>query len=284
MIREKCKLSKTTHVVVVLLFVLYALSIVCPFVWTFLMSLKGQLEYVQHPAALPEKWLFSNYIRAFTELDINGVKMFEMIGNSLWFSIGVSLINIFFCVCYSYALAKYKFPGKRVLEICSYIMVILPIVGSLPSTYKIYSALGLLNSRWYIIAGIGGCMGYNSFIYKAAFNGMDNAYMEAAFIDGAGHFKIFFQVMLPQILSPVMALFIMAFIANLNDYMGPFLFYESMPTLMSGLYIYQSRMGRASNVPVMYAGIILSLLPVLLLFFIFQDKMMNLSLGGGIKG
>ena len=113
---------------------------------------------------------------------------------------------------------------------------------------------------------------------------MSWTYAEAGFIDGASHFKVFFRVMLPQALPVIGSLFIVAVVNRWNDYMFPTLFMQSYPTLSSGLYIFQLEMTRGINYPVLFAGLIISVIPVIVLFVCFQNTMMESMSVGGIKG
>ena len=85
---------------------------------------------------------------------------------------------------------------------------------------------------------------------------------------------------------PVIAsLGIVAFISTWNDYMNPILFLESFPTMSMGLYIYQQEtMQQGVNIPILFAGVVMSVIPVLTLFIVFQNSIMSLTLGGGLKG
>ena len=103
-------------------------------------------------------------------------------------------------------------------------------------------------------------------------------------IDGAGHIRVFIQVMMPQAFVVLSALFAICFIGGWNDYQSPLLFLKSYPTLASGLYIFQMMTTRQQNIPVLFAGLILSAIPVVVLFALYSDKIMDLTLGGGLKG
>ena len=97
-------------------------------------------------------------------------------------------------------------------------------------------------------------------------------------------YRTFFTVMLPQVVSPLTALFMCEFIGRWNDSMAPLVYLPNMPTLASGLYVYQIVTSRAINYPVLFAALMMCLVPVLVLYFIFQESLMDLQLSGGIKG
>ncbi len=265
-----------------IIFTIYTLLLLGPIFWTILNSLKDRSEYLESVVALPKHWLFGNYIKAFQVLEAGGKNVFEMLFNSLWLAILTPTINILTASMASYVMSKYKFPGRHLIVSIMIIMMIVPIYGSGASVYKMYQALNMYDSPLILIASITGLGG--SMMIIAAFDGVSKTYMEAAFIEGAGHFKIFWQIMLPQITGLLFALWIMAFIGAWNDYMTPIMYLPSYVTLSSGLYIYQVEQARKLNTPVLFAGALMCIVPVVTLFIVFQDKFINLSYGSGIKG
>ena len=110
---KKFSLSRT---LIFFVFTFYAISLVYPLVWAFLSSLKESTEYMTHNKMdLPEKWLFSNYLRAFEGLNIEGKNMFDMFFNSIWFTVGGTLAGVGVSCMTAYAVAKYRFPGSRLI-------------------------------------------------------------------------------------------------------------------------------------------------------------------------
>lgn len=278
---KKFSLSKT---LIFIGFSLYALSLIYPLVWAFLSSLKESTEYMtSNKMALPENWLFINYIKAFEGLNIDGKDMFEMLFNSLWFTLGGTLAGVGVSCMTAYAVAKYRFPGSKLIYWTAIISMMIPIVGALPSQYKVYTALGIIETPWLLLAFMNG-FGFNFLVLHSFFESLPRNYMEASFIDGASHFTCFWKVMLPQAKSPIMALSIVSAINFWNDYTTPLLFLKEYPTLSSGIYMYQVINTRILDMPVLFAGVLISAVPVLLLYAFFQNKIMSISMGGGIKG
>ncbi len=283
--KEKIKLKKDALFVRIFGFVLfsvYAITIVGSLGWSFLNSLKERMEYIENVVKLPKKWLFSNYIEAFKVLSANGKNAVEMLINSLWLSILPPTISIVTSSMASYVMSKYKFPCRSLIWGIMITLMVLPIYGSGAATYKLYRQLGIYDSPLILITNITGLGG--SIMMIAAFDGVSTTYMEAAFLEGAGHFKIFWQVMLPQVIGLLSALWIASFIGAWNDYMRALMYLPSYPPLSTGLYIYQIEQNRKLNTPILFAGSLMCAIPAVALFVIFQDKFLNLSFGGGIKG
>lgn len=265
-----------------IVFITYTVLLLGPIFWTFLNSLKTRMEYLESVVALPKQWLFSNYLTAFKVLSAGGKNVFVMLFNSSWLSILKPTIAIVTQSMASYVMSKYKFPGRNLIWTIMIITMIIPIYGSGASTYKMYNTLHMYDSPLILIGSITGLGGNMMMI--ATFDGVSKTYMEAAFIEGAGHFRIFWTIMFPQVTGLLFALWIMSFIGSWNDYMGPIMYMPSYVTLSSGLYIYQVEQARKLNTPILFAGALMCIVPVVTLFVVFNDKFINLSYGSGIKG
>lgn len=286
--KQKNKLRKVGkevgNAVIFVLFFIYAFSLLYPLLWAFLSSLKTSTEYMTtNKLWLPATWEFGNYVKAFQALNIEGNNMFSMLFNSVWFSVGGTLAGVSVSTMVAYAVAKYRFPGSKLIYWVAIVTMMIPVVGAMASQYKVYQALGLLESPLILIAFAGG-FGFNFMILYSFFKSLPTSYIEAGFIDGAGHFTCFVRIMLPQALPVVSALAIVAGIGFWNDYTTPLLFLKELPTLASGLYMYQIINTRTLDMPVLFAGILMSMIPIVALFIAFQNSIMDISLSGGLKG
>lgn len=269
-------------VIVFIVFVLYSASLVGCLLWAFMNSLKGKYEYLENVVALPKDWLFSNYIKAFEVIEVNDTNAITMLFNSLWLALCRPAINLVTATMASYVMSKYKFPGRGLIWGIMLTTMVLPIYGSGSAGLILYKNLGFYDSPTILLASVTGLGG--SIMIISAFDGVSKSYMEAAFVEGAGHFRVFWQIMVPQISGLISALFIMSFVGNWNDYMTSVTYLPSYLTLSTGLYLFQEFNARTLNVPLLFAGALLCMIPTTALYVIFQDKFMNLSFGGGIKG
>ncbi len=269
-------------IIVGLVILIYAASLFGAIGWAFLTSLKGRIEYIRDPLSLPKNWSFENYVTAFEQLSAKGDNIFVMFGNSLWLSVLPPTISLFTSAMASYVMAHYKFPGRTLIWNIMIFMMTMPIMGNAAATYKMYLRLGMYNSPFLLIRNIANLGG--GLLVIAAFQGISKTYAEAAFLDGAGHFTVFFQIMLPQAMGVLLALWTMQFIDCWNDYMTPIMYLPDYTPITTGLYIYQKETERVLNVPVLFAGALMILIVPITMFACFQDKFMNLSFGGGIKG
>lgn len=121
-------------------------------------------------------------------------------------------------------------------------------------------------------------------VIYAFFKNISWEYAEAALIDGAGHFTVFFKIMLPMAVPVVGALALLNGIGAWNAYMDVLLYNPDWPTLASGLYGLSRTLPRLGNTPAYYAALVIALIPILVLFCIFSDKIMKNFSVGGLKG
>lgn len=281
--RSKTTGERILYTVVFILFTLYAISLVLPFVWAFLSSLKTDDEFYETLFELPRNWLFSNYAKAFSEFKIGRTSMIGMIANSLWLTFAGTFVGIILSSATAYILAKYPFKGSKIIYDVAIISMIIPIVGSLPAMYKVVTTLHL-NTPITILALYTGGFGYNFIILNGCYRSISWQYAEASMIDGAGHFRTYHKVMLPQAKPALLAMSILSCIGIWNDYMTPFLYLKDYPTLALGIYQFDIIQEQVSNMPVYFCAIILSIIPILIVYTIFQDTIMNNSVAGGLKG
>ncbi len=279
LLEKQWTIGKTIMFIVL---VLYALSLVGVLFWAFLTSMKDKIEYIRDPLGMPREFTFRNYVRAFKELEAGGKGVGVMLFNSAWLSILPPTISIFSGAMAAYVMAQYKFPGRDLIWATMIVTMTLPIMGTGAAIYKLYLTLGLYNSPLLLIQDIAGLGG--GIMLIAAFKGVSKSYMEAAFLEGAGHFRIFTTIMLPQVSALLSALWIMQFIGCWNDYMRAIMYLPDYTPISTGLYIYQKETERAADVPVLFSASLMLMLVPLTLFAIFQDKFSEINFGAGLKG
>lgn len=282
---KRTKAEKILFAFVFVFFSVYALMLIYPVVWGFASSFKTIDDYFDNRFGLPGKWIFENYPKAIEIIEDKGTGMtfIQMAWNSIWFSVGSAWINMEFISAYAYVLNKYKFKGRNFLYgLCLFIMSV-PIGASFVSTYRLYYALHLANSYLILLTSTS-VYGMNLMLFHSYYSNISNSYMEAAKIDGANFYQIYFKVMRQQASPLALTLGLLLFINKWNDYMSPLLYLPEMPTLATGLYRYQTIVERNGNYPVLFAGLFMCLLPILIIFSIFSDKMMNNINIGGLKG
>lgn len=265
------------------LFVLYSIGLLYPYLYAFNAALKANgPTFDNDPVSISWKPNFMNFVNAFTELNCNGHGFLEMTANSLWYSFGGTIMTLFSSAMCAYVVAKYKFFGKTFIYTLSIIVLIIPVYGALPAKYSLLYDMHMLDSPLYLIS-MASAFGFNFLIIYSFFSMISWEYAESAFIDGANDYTVFFRIMLPLAFPSMTAIGIMSFVGLWNDYEAPLIFLREMPTLASGMWWYQKSMIRESNMPVYFAGALLSLVPVLIIYGVFQNTIMQNVYTGGLK-
>ncbi len=278
--------EKILYTIVFVFLAIYAITLLYPLIWMVLSSLKARLEFSGgNPFALPEKWLFSNYATAIAKLTLDdGTTFIDMIWNSAWYTVLASGLSAFMCSVTGYCISKYDFRAKPIIYGTAIFCMTVPIVGSSASYFRLIGQIHMYDTPLYVIVTHLGSWGGNFLIMYAFFKNISWNYSEAVFMDGGSHFTAFFKIMLPMAKGPIVTLFIMSFIGNWNDYSTMILYLPSYQTLASGLYTFQANMTRSVNYPVYFAGLIISIVPIVIIFVALSDRIMtNLSVGG-LKG
>ena len=268
-----------------ILFALYSLSILYMISWSVAGSLKSVDSFINDPFSFPKlnELKFSNYVNAYQEFYYNDVALPGMLMNSLWYSVGGTFVTIACSTTMAYVVSKYKFPGRKLLYGVAIVVMTLPIMGTLPVSYKLIYSLHLNDSPLILLTFTSG-FGMNFIILYGFFSNVSWSYAEAGLIDGAGDFKIFFNIMLPQALPAIVSLFIIAFIGVWNDYQGPYLYMQMMPTLSVAIFMSESQTKATGNYHWLFAALIMVMIPTLVLFVSFQEVIMTNTAVGGLKG
>lgn len=235
--------------------------------------------------SIPENATLKNFLSAFNELGkINAVDTFWTITwNSIWRTTISAVLAVGSCAMVCYILVFYRCRFTRLLYSIGIVVAILPLYGSAGSIYRLYDEMGLINNPLILITSVT-LYGANFFYMHAFFKSLSWEYAEAAFIDGASHYQVFFKVMLPMAKPSISALFIMQFISGWNDYESTLLYMQDYPNLSFAVYAYEEVGKYMGNIPAYFAGVLISLVPILILFVLFQNTIMEKVHLGGLKG
>lgn len=255
--------------------------------WALMTTFKTNLEYVNEPLSLPKEQILqtvvANFQTAIGKLNFNGVDFWGMVYNSVWQVVCPALISIAMHIVTGYIFAHYQFPGRNLMFAAIVFIMIIPIYGAFTANYKLIMTLKMNNSYSYLLTAFGG-FGGNFLLTYGYFKGVPKELREAVYIDGGSDLQAFIKVYFPLSRNIFIALFILAFIAGWNNYETALLYFDKMPNLALGLYQFQQEIIYAANQPAYFAGAIILMLPVVLVFVLFADKIMGQLYSGGIKG
>lgn len=279
-IQKRSVSERILYCIIFVLFTLFALSYIYCLWWCFMSGLKTHDEIVANSFKLPTTWHFEHFGEMMRLMSVADTGFWGMLGNSIYFSVLGAFLSAMCTAALAYVTCKYKFLGAGAYFIASLITMILPIYGNGGSMYVLLHDLGLLNSRLQILTCLSG-IGVNYMYFHAFFQNVSNTYAEAAQIDGAGDYTIFFRIMLPQALPMFGAIFLLIWMAEWNNYSSAVLYLNKLPTLSAGIYLFQTEATNMARFDILYMAYFVTCIPPLLIFIFFNNVLMsNISLGG----
>ena len=279
-------------IVIFILLILYAIFLLFPLAWAIISSLKTDMDFRNNLFGLPKRWAFSNYYSAFMGFSVpveNGasfrnVPMYEQFLNSVLYAAGCAFAATFVPCWVGYLTAKFKYRFSRLLTVVVIVCITLPVVGSLPSEIRMARLFGLYDHLWGMWIMKANFLSMYLLVFQGIFRGVPVEFTEAAKMDGAGNFRIYFTIMLPLVSQTFLTVWMLNFIGFWNDYQTPLIFMPTVPTVSYGLYLFSRRTeGSFSTVPMKLTGSVLVFLPVMVLFCIFQKRLVGNITVGGLK-
>jgi len=282
-------------IIILIVLIIYTLLLFIPLMWGLMTSFKDDFtDFRNNIFGFPKVWRFDNYPIAlfnfYVEVEdglggYRNVYMPEQLLNSIIYSTGCAFFATFIPCITGYLTAKFNYKFSKILTVVVIICITLPIVGSLPSQIQIAKALHLYDSMigmWIMKANF---LSMYLLIFQGMFKAVPNDFIEAAKIDGASNLKICFSIMLPLVGKTFLTVFLLNFIGFWNDYQTPLIFMPNKPTIAYGLYLFNRNTdGELSTIPMKLTGSMIVMLPILVLFFVFQKRLMGNALNGGLKG
>lgn len=259
-----------------------ALIFVSPLIWMISSSLKPESGIFKGlnsiSTFIPKDASFNNYIEVFERID-----MWKFIGNSLFYVLVIILLDLLINSICGYALAKFEFKGKKLLLTLVISLMVFPAEAIMLPLYREVADLGWINS-WaaLIVPFIAKC--FSIFMFRQFFLDIPNDLLEAASIDGCGPVRTFFKVVMPISGTVYATVFILDFVAHWNDFMWPFLVMTGEDKRTIQLAV-QSFFGTQ---PVHYsaimAALVVSAIPMIIMFIFMQKYYVEGIASSGIKG
>lgn len=297
--RDKRTTTKCQHVVRLVVFVLlviYAFLLIYPFLWGFLCSFMTEEDFYDAFGVLIPKiktFTLENYRKALDTVVtirtsgglIKEYGIFDMILNTVWITILRSFIGMAFSVGTAYMISKYKFIGKNFFFYFAVVFCSIPLYGGLSSLLSLLYKLNLYDT-FFALVFMSISPFANFLFYYGFFNGISWEYAEAAFIDGAGDFRVFIQIMLPQIYPVLFTFLVNSFIVNWNDWYTSYMYFPSIPMVAYGVYKVSNQIGtgEGGGWTTYFAISYLSLLVTGTFFAVFSKRILATVYTGGLKG
>ena len=258
---------------------LLAIVFIFPFLWMISTSFKIEMEVFDFPFRfIPKHWNFGNYKKVFADSRFLGFYK-----NSLFISIISVAGNLFLSSMAAYAFARLKFKGRNVIFALYMITLMIPLQVLLLPKFIMFQRMGLYDS--YLALVLPAMISpFATFFLRQTYLSIPMELSEAGRIDGAGHWRIYLQLIMPLAKGSMVTVGILAFIDSWNDYMQPSILLRSVEkfTIPIGLEWFSTSNG--TNYALIMAATVVSLVPILLIFICTQKYYIESIAASGIKG
>ena len=272
--------QKAARVFSYLFMALCVLVALFPIVWVVLSSFKTNREILSNGLQLPSTFSFSGYKQALEMAPI--LKFFV---NSLIVSFASTALNVFILAMAGYVFAKKKFRFKNLIFGILSLSMVIPSTALMSPVYTVITKLHLYDTKMALILVYTALsMPISLMILRSAFAAIPTELEEAAYIDGAGFFRTFWQVMMPCAKGGLASAAVLAFLESWNEFTFALLLTSSTSTRTLPLSLSYFTSQFSFNYTAMFAAITIAVLPSIIVFSIFQEQVCSSLTAGYVKG
>lgn len=276
---KKKKISAKLAATLILSFL--AVVFLLPLLWMISSSLKTPMQVFETPFRwIAEKLRFVNFLSVWADADLPFWKMFL---NSLTISVTSVLGQLLVASMAAYAFAKIDFRGRNTVFMMMLLTMMIPVQALIIPRFMLFHTLGLYDTLWCII--LPNFFNFTSiFLLRQFYMSIPNDLVDAALIDGAGHFRIWAQIMMPLTKNGMISAAILAFINSWNEYLNPLIFLPSTQnyTVALGIRWYLNDTAREYNL--MMCAAASSIIPIIILYVSAQKYFEDGVASSGVKG
>jgi multiple sugar transport system permease protein/raffinose/stachyose/melibiose transport system permease protein len=265
-----------THVILIAV----ALSCIFPVYWMFSSSLKTQEEIFTKMNLFPEKWVFSNYLTAWVKAEFGRYFL-----NSVIYTVTGVFGVVFISSLAAYGFARLEFWGKNIFFYLLISSLLIPIPGVFVPLYLLLKKMGLLDSRLgLVLCYISGGLAFGVFLLRSFFEELPKELEEAALIDGASKFGIYWRIALPLARPALATLVIFNSLSIWNEFLLALVVLQDkakMP-IQRGLMVFQGT--HITDYPLLMAGLTIATIPVIIVYLVMQKHIIKGIAAGALKG
>lgn len=260
------------------IYILYTLIAFSVMGVTIMNSLKEKGDLAENLFSLPKKIVFNSY-RVLFEKNSIGLAFF----NSTVLTVCGTALCVFLAAMVAYGISRYKFKGSGILTGYFMVGMMVPMQVSVLPLFLMMQKMGLLNTRIGMILLYGANFSLSMYVFAKFFRTIPVSLEEAARLDGASDFRIFLQIILPICRPVIFTMALITAVGYWNDFYMPMVLLskKSKQTLTLMIYTYLNEFVRKMDVS--FAAVVLTLLPVIILYCIFSKQMVQGITGGAVK-
>ncbi len=262
--------------------IIWALAVMLPLLWMVVSAFKSDPEILSSPWSIPHALQWDNFRRAWTTAHI---------GRYLWNTVVVVTGGVVGTLLVSsmaaYALSRFTFPGNRAIYYLFVSGLMFPVFLALVPLYFVVQDLHLLGTKFgLIIVYIAYSLPFSIFFMHGFFKNLPTDLAESAVLDGAGPYRVFFQIMLPLARPGLIAMAIFNFLGQWNQYLLPLVLNPEQKNyvIAQGLQALNLNQGYKSDWSALFAGLTITMIPMLVVYIVFQRRLEGGLTAGAIKG
>ncbi|MBP2000190.1 N-acetylglucosamine transport system permease protein [Paenibacillus shirakamiensis] len=266
-----------------ILLVVWSVAVLYPLIWTGLGALKDNSQFMLgKPWAFPRSpWLWSNFSNVWNQYHFG-----QYFINSIVVTAISSLLAILLSATTAYVLARFPFRGSQILYYFYLSAMMIPMILGLIPLFFLLNDLNLINKlSGLIIVYTAWALPFSIFVMVSFFKTLPKELEEAAYIDGAGYYRTFFDVMLPLARSGLISIGIMNALNTWNEYIMGMVFVNDPVkyTIPVGIAVMQAEMQYRTEWGPLFAGLLMSMLPVIIVYMLFQRHIVAGVTAGAVK-
>ena len=280
-----------SKLIVYICLILLAITIIVPVAWVFLASVKQNKEFYGNPWTLPEKLYFQNFVDAWTKADMGSYILNSVIVTALAIAMLIAV-----ALPAAYVLSRFKFRTCKFWNLLfmaglfinvSYIVVpIFLMLNNWDKSLRQMIGRGFFLNNLFILAVVymATALPFTIYLLSGYFSGLAKDFEEAAYVDGAGYFTTMVKIIFPMAKPSIVTIILFNFLSFWNEYIIAYTLMDGNDTLAMGLKNLMAVERTATNYGIMYAGLVIVMLPTLILYICVQKRLTEGMTLGGLKG
>jgi len=265
-----------------LFLIFWSIVVVFPMIWVIISAFKTDAEIFFSPWLPPAEFLWENFVRAWSKADI-GLYLL----NTLIVNIPAIFFTLLFSAMAAYVLARFEFPGNRFIFYAFLGGMLFPVFLALVPLFFLLNSMHILDTRiGLILVYIAYSLPFTVFFLTGFFKTLPTELLEAATIDGANNFQLFFLVAIPLAQNGLVSMGIFNFLGMWNQYILPLVLVPSREKYMlsQGLAFLQHQQRYQSDWSGLFAAVVIVMMPTMLVYIIFQNQIQRGLTVGALKG
>lgn len=271
--------QKISKLCIHLVLILGSIIMILPFAWMVLTSYKTQVEAIHVPVIIfPSEWRWDAFLDVFDRLPFGQAYV-----NTILSAIVTIVGQLVMCSMAGYAFGRLNFPGRDIIFVASLSVLMIPSTLFILPQYMIIQKMGLLNTiPALFIPNLFSAFG--TFLMRQFFMSLPKELEEAAKLDGCSHFMVFYRIMLPLVKSGLTSLAIITLRLAWNDLMWPMIVNSSTKKMTLSAVLANLQGQHGTTYPTLMAGSLMAIIPMIVLFALFQKQFIEGIASTGTKG